>query len=284
MKYYKHHIGDFDQSTRHLTRIERSIYRDLIEMYYDTEQILPDDIDYLCRKIIARSDEERTSVEQVLNEFFTKVPEGWYHDRCEEEIQTYHNNKSKRSEAGKASAEARKQRKQKALNKRSASVEQTSNKPATNHKPLTTNHKPSKEGESAERGSKSDDPDPPKPIQLKNPGFSARFIEQVWPHYLKVKLGKPYKNRESQEVALRQLYKWSKGSEQEAVEALAYAVANSYQGFQWYFRHKQNGESRDAANTMQDGNPHAIANAAAIQALQRGRVAESPAGVGNRSG
>lgn len=43
-------------------------------------------------------------------------------------------------------------------------------------------------------------------------------------------------------------------------------------------------QRNNAANTTQDGNPHAIANAAAIQALQRGRVAESPAGVGNRSG
>ncbi|WP_287372451.1 YdaU family protein [Prosthecochloris sp.] len=153
MKYYKHHIGDFDQSTRHLTRIERSIYRDLIELYYDTEKPLPLDLNYLCRKIIARSDEERTSVQQVLNEFFTKVPDGWYHDRCEEEIETYHNNQSKRSEAGKASAEARKQRKEKALNKRSTSVEQASNKRATNHKPLTTNHKPIIERDSAKRGS-----------------------------------------------------------------------------------------------------------------------------------
>ena len=138
--------------------------------------------------------------------------------------------------------------------------------------------------ESAKRGSKSDDPDPPKSPPLKNPGFSALFMERMWPHYLKVKAGKPYKNRESQEVALRQLYKWTGGDEQEAVEALAYAVANSYQGLQWYFRHKQKGGNRDAAGTTKNGNPHAKANAAAIQALQRGRVAESPAGVGNRSG
>ena len=109
-------------------------------------------------------------------------------------------------------------------------------------------------------------------------------MAEVWPHYLKVKAGKPYKNHESQEVALRQLYKWAGGDEQEAVEALAYAVASSYQGFQWYFRDKQKGGKRNAADTKHNGNPHAKANAAAIQALQRSDFTESPVGAGSRSG
>ena len=59
MHHYPHHISDFNNSTRHLTRIERSIYRDLIELYYDTENPLPNDVELLCRKIIARTEEER---------------------------------------------------------------------------------------------------------------------------------------------------------------------------------------------------------------------------------
>ena len=54
MKHYPHHIGDFDKATRHLTRIERSVYRDLIDLYYDTEQRLTLDVAALCRRIIAR--------------------------------------------------------------------------------------------------------------------------------------------------------------------------------------------------------------------------------------
>ena len=69
MNYYPHHIGDFNNATKHLTRIERSIYRDLLELYYDTEQPLTLDQKSLCRKIIARSDEEVTGVEQVLAYF-----------------------------------------------------------------------------------------------------------------------------------------------------------------------------------------------------------------------
>src|SRR5688572_8482858 len=102
MNFYPHHIGDFNNATRHLTRIERSIYRDLIELYYDTELPLSLDLKALCRKVLARTEEESTAVEQVLNEFFTKTAQGWHHARCEQEISDYHANISAKSAAGKA--------------------------------------------------------------------------------------------------------------------------------------------------------------------------------------
>lgn len=86
MNYYPHHIGDFNNATRHLTRIERSIYRDLIELYYDTEKPVTRDITSLCRRVLARTDEEAAAVTSVLREFFTETQEGWFHDRCDEEI------------------------------------------------------------------------------------------------------------------------------------------------------------------------------------------------------
>jgi uncharacterized protein YdaU (DUF1376 family) len=116
MKHYPHHIGDFDRATRHLTRLERSVYRDLIDLYYDTEKPLSLDKPSLCRKILARSNEESTAVEQVLNEFFTETPTGWFHERCDEEILAYRANTSHKAEAGKASAAAKALRKQQALN------------------------------------------------------------------------------------------------------------------------------------------------------------------------
>lgn len=127
MNHYPHHIGDFDRATRHLTRMERSIYRDLLDLYYDTEAPLTLDREKLCRRIIARSNEESTAVEQVLNEFFTETPAGWYHDRCEAEIEAYRNNTSQKAQAGKASAEAKRLRKQQAINAASTGVEQPLN-------------------------------------------------------------------------------------------------------------------------------------------------------------
>ena len=142
MYYYQHNIGDFDKATRHLTRVERSVYRDLIELYYDTECQLNPDVSYLCRKILARTNEEVTAVEQVLNEFFTKTERGWYHDRCEDEICKYHDYVSQRSVAGKKSAAARKEKRQRALNERSNSVKRESNDKVTNQEPITNNQEP----------------------------------------------------------------------------------------------------------------------------------------------
>lgn len=143
MFYYQHNIGDFDKATRHLTRLERSVYRDLLDLYYDTEMQLNLDIKYLCRKILAHSNEELTAVEQVLNEFFTKTPDGWYHDRCELEIEKYKSSISQRSEAGRKSAAARQEKRQRALNGSSKTVERESNEVATIQEPINKKHKPS---------------------------------------------------------------------------------------------------------------------------------------------
>lgn len=139
MKHYPHHIGDFDKATRHLTRIERSIYRDLIDLYYDTEQRLTLDRAALCRKVIANSNEESTAVEQVLNEFFTETATGWYHARCEVEIAAYQSNTSQKALAGKASAEAKRLKKQQALNEKPTAVEQPLPTVATDGQQNSTN-------------------------------------------------------------------------------------------------------------------------------------------------
>ena len=41
MKHYPFHVSDFRSATAHLTRLERSIYRDLLDMYYELEHSLP---------------------------------------------------------------------------------------------------------------------------------------------------------------------------------------------------------------------------------------------------
>lgn len=142
MKHYPHHIGDFDKATRHLSRLERSVYRDLIDLYYDTEKPLSLNKQSLCRRIIARSDEESTAVEQVLTEFFTETPAGWYHERCEEELDAYRANTSQKAMAGKASAAAKQQKKQQALNGKSTAVEQPLKSVATADNGASTNHQP----------------------------------------------------------------------------------------------------------------------------------------------
>lgn len=171
MHHYPHNIGDFDKATRHLTRIERSIYRDLIELYYDTEQMLPLDVSSLCRLVLARSNEEATAVEQALNEFFSKTPTGWYHARCEAEIEKYRSNASQQAKAGKASAAARALKAQQALNENPSDVERALNGTATEPQPtgngerLTVN---GKTGTVNQKQSKSKDLSAPSAQTTKN--------------------------------------------------------------------------------------------------------------------
>lgn len=151
MKHYPHHISDFNQATRHLNRFERSIYRDLIELYYDIEGQLTHDVEWICKKILANG--ESTAVETSLNEFFIKTPDGWYHERCEAEIEKYKNNTSQKALAGKASALKKAAKRQQALNGNPTAVETPLNGTPTNHEPRTINHKPIV-GESAKRATR----------------------------------------------------------------------------------------------------------------------------------
>jgi uncharacterized protein YdaU (DUF1376 family) len=137
MNYYPHHIGDFNNATRHLTRVERSLYRDAIDLYYDTEQPLPgDDFDYLAKRLLASSDEEKSALRDVLNEFFTLDGGAYHHSRCDAEIAKYRANAESKSKAGRASAAKRKQK--------STPVERMNNGCATNQEPRTKNQEPLK--------------------------------------------------------------------------------------------------------------------------------------------
>ena len=152
MHYYQHNIADFNNATRHLTRVERSLYRDMIELYYDKEQPLPLDETQLFRRVLAVTDEEKQAVKNVLADFFVLSDEGWRHGRCDTEIEAYHAKQEQQSRAGKASAAKRGNRKtttdEPTNNQQSTNVERplngrsTTDEPTNNHKPITNNHKP----------------------------------------------------------------------------------------------------------------------------------------------
>ena len=111
MNHYPHHIGDFNNATRHLTRVERSLYSDMLDLYYDTEQPLNGDVNKLARRLLANSEEEREAVQVVLDEFFTLENDGWHNPRCDAEIAKYQGLIETASRAGRASAEKRKSKK-----------------------------------------------------------------------------------------------------------------------------------------------------------------------------
>jgi uncharacterized protein YdaU (DUF1376 family) len=88
MNFYQHHIGDFNNATRHLTRIERSIYRDLLELYYDSEKPLTTDLDRLAKRCLVE-EENRSAMADVLAEFFELREDGYHNARADREIDAY---------------------------------------------------------------------------------------------------------------------------------------------------------------------------------------------------
>lgn len=91
MNSYPHHIGDFNTATRHLSRLERGLYRDMLDMYYDTESALDGaDFGRLARRLLCRSDDELAALQFLLEEYFELQEDGRYvQARCERELDIY---------------------------------------------------------------------------------------------------------------------------------------------------------------------------------------------------
>ena len=94
MHFYMFNPADFNNSARHLSLPERAIYRDLIDMYYHSEQAIDtSDMDRLARRLLCTSAEYRASLEYVLDEFFIKRGKRHHHHRIDSEIKNYKNSK-----------------------------------------------------------------------------------------------------------------------------------------------------------------------------------------------
>lgn len=146
MHYYWHHIGDFRAGTHNMTREERWIYRDMLDVYYDTEKPLPDDLKAICTAIGARSEREREIVAEILLLKFRLTEQGYMHERCEKEIAEYHKRADTARENGRAGGRPKGSTK-KPSGFPSGSNPVASGNPAetqskANQEPITRNQKP----------------------------------------------------------------------------------------------------------------------------------------------
>ncbi|AJY38686.1 YdaU family protein [Burkholderia humptydooensis] len=128
MNYYPHHIGDFRSGTVNMSRVERWIYRDLIDVYYDTEKPLPLDLDAVCYAVGVSAEEERRAVANLLRFKFTQTDAGYVHERCEIEIAAYRLRAETAQENGKKGGRPKKR---------------TASEPGTKQNPAETQEKPS---------------------------------------------------------------------------------------------------------------------------------------------
>lgn len=218
MNYYSHHIGDFNNSTRHLPRLHRSILRDLLDLYYQTEQQLTLDIPKLKRKILADSSKESMALELMLDEFFLKTPSGWYNPRCEAEIAHYRANISQKALAGKASAAAKELKKQQALNGNSTVVEQTLNGALTNQNQNQNQKLKLKLNKDESKVFKAD-------IIFELPDWINRNHWDVWHSSLKRKNA----TVEQKQLAIDQLARW-KADDLDFASSLESAAVAGWQG------------------------------------------------------
>ena len=144
MHYYQFNIGDYASHTQGLSLIEDIAYRRLIDQYYLSQKPPKGDPQEVSRSIGMR--EHAEEVAYVLTKFFVVKKESWFHTRIERDIAEYKNGKKNKRKAGLASAEARKlkaiENKEEIDQQVLDSVEQPLNNCATNHKPITNNHKP----------------------------------------------------------------------------------------------------------------------------------------------
>ena len=139
MHYYQHHIGDFIKATARLSDSQSMAYLRLLWMYYDSEKPLKPDSKILAFQIGASIED----TELLLEAFFWLADNGWHHTRCDQEISEYHALVDKKANAGRASAERRKNKStsqdEQALNTCSTDVQLTNNQ-----EPVTKNQEQKK--------------------------------------------------------------------------------------------------------------------------------------------
>lgn len=146
MNYYKRHIGDYAAATRHLSILEHGVYTLMLDMYYTSEQPLPKELSDVCRKLNARSKDERAAVEVVLKDFFTPTDAGWIQSRCDSEIAVFQAKAETNKVVG--GLGGRPKKKTQTVNFGNPEITQmvSGNEGdgtlTTNHKPLTINQEP----------------------------------------------------------------------------------------------------------------------------------------------
>jgi uncharacterized protein YdaU (DUF1376 family) len=86
MHYYQFNISDYRSATVHLSNDEDLAYRRLLDMYYDSENKIPLDTQWVARRL--RLDTK--TVETVLSDMFVRHEDGWFNARCQDVIQQYH--------------------------------------------------------------------------------------------------------------------------------------------------------------------------------------------------
>ena len=128
----------------HLSNEEDLAYRRLLEMYYDTEQPIPDDLQLVSRRIRVTPE----ALLFVLQEFFVLVNKGWKNKRCDLVINDYHEMAEKNRRNGKKGGRPKKPKDEQENpvgSEWDANGMPVVTQVKANQEPITINHKPKRE-------------------------------------------------------------------------------------------------------------------------------------------
>ncbi len=211
MHYYQFNIADYRKDTSHLSRLEHSIYRDLIDWYYLDEAPIPKETQSVTRRLRLGTQEETTALSNILNDFFYLSELGWNHKRIDMEIADYHSKCDKNKENGKKGGRPKSSvEPEKTQSVILANPNESESNP--NHKPITINHKPVI-----------------KESKKENHFFIPDWInEDHWNLWIKTRKGKKMIPEQMQKQ-VEKLRKW-KESGQDYATALETAAINGYTG------------------------------------------------------
>ena len=166
MHYFQFNIGDYASHTRHLSPMEDLAYRRLLDLYYLKDGEVYGDEAEVARQVGLR--EYVQEVKQVLQDFFClDADDRWSHARCDAEIAHFRQKSEKASNAGKASAQRR-------SNKRSTDVQ-----PTNNQQPITNNQEPIILSSKEDMSSDDDHPSVKEIVEAWNELADARSLPKV---------------------------------------------------------------------------------------------------------
>ena len=145
MHHYPFHLGDYIRKTAHLSLEEDAVYRRLLDMYYESEQPIPNETHSVIRRL--RLGSNSVLLEPILREFFTLEDDNcWHQKHCDEVISNYQHQVNVNRNNGKLGGRPpRTESKPTRLanGKRTESEKKGNQEPITNNQePLTINQEP----------------------------------------------------------------------------------------------------------------------------------------------
>lgn len=133
MHYYQFNIDGYRAATAHLTNDEDLAYRRLLDMYYDTEDKIPLETEWVARRLRLACE----VVTAVLMDMFVKHEDGWFHPVCDENIKHYQAMAEKNRANGRLGG-----RRKKPSGLPVETDSEPNAKATNNYEPITKNHKP----------------------------------------------------------------------------------------------------------------------------------------------